>query len=437
METTLILAGLGKRENFRCDTLRMAAASASRQARKWKLPVLSIPYLALEGLAQACPVPAQGAGAGDTTPHLLQETLASAGLGLYRYTRHQQPDDIQPDPELEVLFETEPSAAQNEAVATARAGIQGSWLARDLANTPANLATPTDLEQSARHLCQRYGFSFQSFGPEEIRAMGMGAFMSVAQGSRNEPRFLVLRAGDGTKPSVFVGKGVTFDSGGISLKPSANMDAMKTDMAGAAAVLGFFEAYGMLGLETPVVGLLPCAENMPDGGASRPSDVVRTRSGKSVEIVNTDAEGRMLLCDALAYAEEMDPGMVVDIATLTGACVVALGPSIAGVFGTDDKLTRKIRSYGEDVGEDFWPLPLPEKYREELKSDVADLKHVGRREGGAINAALFLKEFVPEDVPWAHLDIAGPGRVEKENGPLTKGGSGFGVRTLLELVRRG
>jgi leucyl aminopeptidase len=432
-ETTILLAGLGKQDAFTApgclDTLRLAAASAARQARKWKLPSLGLPAMALAHIARACP--------GDLpASHVLQETVAAAGLGLYRYTRHQATEDVQADPALEVLFDTAPAPEELNALQTAEAGIRGAWLARDLANTPANLATPMDLEESARNLTRKYGFTLQSFGPEEIRAQGMGGLMAVGQGSRNEPRFLILRAGQGDHPLALVGKGVTFDSGGISIKPSAGMDSMKTDMAGAAAVLGFFEAYGALGLDTPVVGLLPCAENMPDGGAYRPSDVVRTRSGKSVEVVNTDAEGRMLLCDALAYAGDLSPSAVVDIATLTGACVVGLGMLIAGLFGTDDELTASIRDAGRDVGEDFWHLPLPAKYADELKSDVADLRHVGRREGGAIHAAMFLKEFAPESVPWAHLDIAGPGRSEKEHGLLTKGGSGFGVRTLLELARR-
>ncbi|MFW5490348.1 MAG: leucyl aminopeptidase family protein [Desulfovibrio sp.] len=427
VETALVVAGLGKREDFCTDTLRQASAAASREARRWKLEVLGVPFPIAESLAEAT---------GNTAEDLLREILAAAGLGLYRYIRHQPPEDVQPDPRLEVLFAAEPSKAQKQAVAAADAGIRGSWLARDLANTPPNMATPVDLEQNARHLCQRYGFSFQSYGPEELKAMNMGAFLSVAQGSSNEPRFLVLRAGEGDHPLVLVGKGVTFDSGGLSLKPPANMGHMKTDMAGAAAVIGFFEAYGALGLNVPVVGLVPCAENMPDGAAYRPSDVVMTRAGKSVEVISTDAEGRMLLCDALSYATDLAPSAVVDIATLTGACVIGLGMLIAGLFGTDKALTEKINQCGEAVGEDFWPLPLPEKYMEDLKSDVADFKHLGRREGGAIHAALFLKQFAPKGVPWAHLDIAGPGRAEKESGLVTKGASGFGVRTLLELARR-
>jgi Leucyl aminopeptidase len=278
---------------------------------------------------------------------------------------------------------------------------------------------------------------------EEIREKGMGALMAVGKGARHSPRFIVLehcpKGKENDDPIVIVGKGITFDSGGISLKPPAKMHEMKGDMGGGAAVLGFFAALGAMPdpEEMPrIIGLVPAAENMPGGNATRPGDVITTLSGKTVEIHNTDAEGRLILCDALAYAQQQwKPAVLLDFATLTGACVIALGDFGAGVFTHDKGLRRAILDAAEDTGDLMWPMPLWDEYDSNLKSDVADMTNTGPREGGAVNAALFLRRFVEKDTRWAHLDIAGPGYVVQTS-PLhpVSGGTGVGVRLLCRML---
>jgi leucyl aminopeptidase len=277
---------------------------------------------------------------------------------------------------------------------------------------------------------------------EDLKSEGMGAHLAVGQGSAHPPRLVVLEyAPEGhadDAPIVLVGKGITFDSGGISLKPAAKMHQMKSDMTGAAAVLAAVAAAAREALPRRVIGLLAMAENLPGGSAARPGDVVRGFNGDTIEITNTDAEGRLVLCDALAYAQKRwQPEAVVDIATLTGACAVALGNDLAGLFSTDDVLAERISASGKACGEYFWRLPLWAPYAEKLKSGIADICHTGPREGGAINAALFLKHFVADGVRWAHLDIAGTDWMEEKNPLCPAGATAFGARTLLELLRGG
>jgi leucyl aminopeptidase len=262
----------------------------------------------------------------------------------------------------------------------------------------------------------------------------MGALLCVAQGSAEEPRFIVLEY-DGAPgaPVVLVGKGVTFDTGGISIKPAQNMEDMKFDMSGAAAVLGTFEVLGRLRPKVRVVGLIPSTENMPSGTAVRPGDVVTSQLGKTIEIINTDAEGRLILCDALSYARRYQPACALDIATLTGAIVVALGHTAAGVMGSDDALVEEVRAAGERAGERVWPLPMWEDYRELMKSDIADVKNAGGRPAGSISAGWFLREFV-DGFPWAHLDIAGTAYTERDEPTRVKGPTGIGVRLFTEFV---
>jgi len=262
----------------------------------------------------------------------------------------------------------------------------------------------------------------------------MGALLCVAQGSAEEPRFIALEyKGAAGSPVVLVGKGVTFDTGGISIKPAQNMEDMKFDMSGAAAVLGTFEMLGRLKPPVHVVGLIPSAENMPSGTAVKPGDVVTSQLGKTIEIINTDAEGRLILCDALAYARRYRPACVIDIATLTGAIVVALGHTAAGVMGTDDELVEEVRRAADRAGERVWPLPLWDEYRELMKSDIADVKNAGGRPAGSISAGWFLREFV-DGFPWAHLDIAGTAYTERDEPTRVKGPTGMGVRLFSEFV---
>ncbi|HEY5939991.1 MAG TPA: leucyl aminopeptidase, partial [Gemmatimonadales bacterium] len=286
----------------------------------------------------------------------------------------------------------------------------------------------------AERIAAEHGMDITVLGPAELEAEGMRALLAVARGSAEEPRFIAIEyKGSDAAPIVLIGKGVTFDTGGISIKPAQNMEDMKYDMSGAAAVLGTFEMLGRLKPTVHVVGLIPSTENMPSGTAVKPGDVVTSHLGKTIEIINTDAEGRLILADALSYARRYDPAAVVDIATLTGAIVVALGHSASGVMGTDDKLLDEIRLAGERADERVWPLPLWDDYRDLMKSDIADIKNSGGRPAGSISAGWFLREFV-DGFPWAHLDIAGTAYSDREDATRVKGPTGVGVRLFSEFV---
>ena len=311
-------------------------------------------------------------------------------------------------------------------------------LARDLGNRPANDLNPETFAQAAKEMSEEVkGLRVTILGIKELQKEKMGGILGVCQGSVQEPRMIVIehRPKKPKKSVVLVGKGVTFDSGGISIKPAAGMGWMKYDMCGAATVMGVMRAVADLDLPIKVVGLIPAVENMPSGTATRPGDVLTTSSGKTVEVDNTDAEGRLVLADALHYSARFNPDIVLDFATLTGACVVALGHEAAGMMGNDDELLDELRKLGEQVGERVWPLPLYDEYLSYLKSEWADIKNAGSRWGGALTAGTFLKQWVPEKVSWAHLDIAGVAYNEKEHNGLPKGASGFGVvlgATFLE-----
>ena len=326
--------------------------------------------------------------------------------------------------------------AQTSSVKTifaqAVAEVSGIEMAKEWANRPANHATPTMLAQAARSLARLPNISCQVLGPKEVEKLGMGSFMAVSQGSSQPLRFIVLQYNGAAKsqaPTVLVGKGITFDTGGVSLKPAPEMDEMKFDMSGAASVLGVFRALGEYKPAINVVGLIPSCENMPDGHAIKPGDVVTSMSGQTIEILNTDAEGRLILCDALTYAERFKPRAVVDIATLTGACAIALGQIRSGLFSTSDTLATKLMASGEASMDLCWRLPLDEEYAEGLKSNFADVANVGGRAGGAITAAKFLQRFAGK-FEWAHLDIAG---TAWKNG-LAKGATGRPVGLLMDFL---
>ena len=299
---------------------------------------------------------------------------------------------------------------------------------------PGNECTPAYLAEVAQQLAGRHGFAATILDKAAIVEEKLGALLAVAQGSAEEPRFIALEyKGSGGAPIVLIGKGVTFDTGGISIKPAQSMEEMKYDMSGAAAVLGTFEALGRLKPKLHVVGLIPSAENMPSATAYKPGDVVRSHLGKTIEVVNTDAEGRLLLGDALSYARRYKPACVVDAATLTGAIVIALGHTASGVMGTDDALVEELRAAGERAGERLWPLPLWDEFRELIKSDIADMKNSGGRPAGSISAGWFLREFA-EGYPWAHLDIAGTAYSDRDDITRVKGPTGVGVRLFSEFV---
>jgi leucyl aminopeptidase len=309
-------------------------------------------------------------------------------------------------------------------------------MARDLVNEPANTLTPAALAKAAQDLAQKYDLIIEVFDKEQIQNLKMGGLLGVAQGSQQPPKFIVLKyqgKDTGAADIALVGKGITFDSGGISIKPSEHMGDMKGDMAGGAAVMGAIAAIALLKPKINVAAIIPATENMPGGTAMRPGDVITIMNGKTVEIITTDAEGRLILADALSYAEKIGALKIVDVATLTGACQVALGNICTGAFGNNQELVNQIIDAGAEAGECMWQLPMNDEYKELNKSDVADIKNSGGRYGGAISAAWFLREFV-EKIPWVHLDIAGTSDTDKEKGYLVKGATGVPVRTLVNLV---
>ena len=337
----------------------------------------------------------------------LRSAVAAAADASYVYTTTKS----KPEPRSirQLVFGVADAAPLREAFGEAVATVAGIELAKEWANRPGNHCTPTMLAEAARELAALPGVKCEVLGPKDVEKLGMGAFRAVAQGSAEPLRFIVLRYQGAPKdqaPLVLVGKGITFDTGGVSLKPAAEMDEMKFDMSGAASVLGVFRALGDIRPAINVVGLIPTCENMNDGRAIKPGDVITSMSGQTIEILNTDAEGRLILCDALSYAKRFDPAAVVDIATLTGACVVALGGVRSGLFSTDDALADALLAAGEASQDRCWRMPLDEDYAEGLKTNFADVANVAGRAGGAVTAAKFLQRFAG-DFPWAHLDIAG------------------------------
>ncbi|HUP62308.1 MAG TPA: leucyl aminopeptidase, partial [Thermoanaerobaculia bacterium] len=339
--------------------------------------------------------------------------------------------------QVEILTATKASGEVEEAVRVGGALARGENLARRLGNLPGNVVTPSYLAEAAREIADRFGMKLTVLGPAELLEEGMAALLAVSQGSEQEPRLIIVehrRSGRDTKPLVLVGKGLTFDSGGISIKPAEKMEEMKFDMCGAAAVIGIVEAASRLELPVRITGIFAATENLPSGSAYKPGEIITMMNGKTVEIVNTDAEGRMILGDALHYASNLKPDHIIDYATLTGACVVALASDAAGLFTDDDELARKLIESGERTGERLWRMPLWDDYKDLIRSEWADMKNSGGRWGGAITAAVFLKEFV-DCRSWAHLDIAGTAYAENETLREAKGATGAGVRVTIEFLQ--
>jgi len=367
----------------------------------------------------------------DVSAKALQMAATALAEASYSYTRTLS----QPKPRMlkQVVFSmARVSADLRGAVAHAQALVSGIEVAKEWANRPANHATPTLLADAAKSIAKGPSFKCEVLGPKEVTKLGMGAFLAVARGSVEPLRFVVMRyngAPSSQAPVVLVGKGITFDTGGISMKPAAEMDEMKFDMCGAASVLGVFKALGELKPALNVVGLIPATENMPDGLAVKPGDVVTSMSGQTIEILNTDAEGRLVLCDALTYAERFKPKAVIDIATLTGACVIALGGVRSGLFSPDDALAQSLQSAGEASGDPCWRMPLDDDYAEGLKSRFADVANVAGRQAGSVTAAKFLQRFATP-YPWAHLDIAGTAW----RSGAAKGATGRPVALLLHYL---
>jgi leucyl aminopeptidase len=366
--------------------------------------------------------------------------LPQVALADYSFDRYKSKKP-RPSAEAEAVLLAPPGSRAGDladAVRSAEAVARAVVWARDVGNTPGNDLGPAELAREAKSLARRHGFRIRVLGKKEIVREKMGGLLGVNAGSARPPVFLVgeykPRKSRGT--AVLVGKGITFDSGGISLKPAASMGEMKYDMMGAATVFACLAAARSLQLPVHVVALAPVTENMPSGSATRPGDILRMRNGKTVEVDNTDAEGRLILGDALSYAEKFRPDVLLDYATLTGAVLIALGHECAGLMSPDDVLARALETAGEAAGERVWRLPLWDEYRDNLKSEWADMRNTGGRSAGTINAGVFLKEFVPKGVAWAHLDIAGVGHFEKEQSGWPTGASGFGVALTIEFLKR-
>jgi len=421
----VLLVGIGKTSEITRGAVRRAAAIAAKRARSLgtKTFALTVAKEARGGLGAA---------------ELAQVLIEGAAQGSWQFTElKKQPEDPKPELEsVELLFDGGDKKGAETGRRIGDAIAAGYLYTRNLQMQPGNVCTPSYLAEQARTLAATHGFGVTILDKAQIKKEGMGALLAVAQGSAEEPRFIVLEyqgSDGGGAPVALIGKGVTFDSGGISIKPAANMEDMKFDKSGATAVLGVFEVLGRLKPKINVVGLIPATENLPSGTAVKPGDVIRSHLGKTIEIINTDAEGRLILCDALSYARRFKPVAAIDAATLTGAVVIALGHHAIGMLGNDEALLAEVRDAGERAGERCWPLPLWDEYRELLKSDVADVKNSGGRAAGTIAGAWFLREFV-DGFPWVHLDIAGTAYLEGEGASHAKGPTAIGVRLFTEFL---
>lgn len=423
----LLLVGAGRRSDLTVERAGKLIGQAARHAdgKGWQKLVVDLSALDASVLELA-----ESASAA--------VTVAPWRMDLYKTRADGQGQKRRLS---EVVFAgVAPSAEEGgrRAAADGKAVGQAINLARELVTRAANEMTPEALADHARRVAEAGGLEFRCLGRAEMQERGMGCLLGVAQGSVNEPKLAVTRYGrfEGAPVLALVGKGITFDSGGISLKPRDGLENMKQDMAGAASVIGAMQAIAALKPRINVVGICPCAENLPGGSAMRPGDVVRAMNGKTVECTNTDAEGRMILADALVYAQQEEGAThIVDVATLTGACVVALGSTVTGVMGAPQEFVDRLICAARSEGERVWQLPMYEEHKDQLKSDVADIKNVGGRYAGAITGACFLKEFVGDGVNWVHMDIAGTAWLEQDAPHMPKGATGVGIRTLVRLAR--
>ena len=426
---TVVLLGVGGRDDGdRRAVLTRAATALARQAK---------------GAAHVA-TDLAGAGDPDDAEGAVRAVVEGFGLGDYRYLSFKgkgstgnaaKPSDVE---RLTVVGGGSGARVQR-AAQVGLAVVEGVALARDLVNEPGGSLTPPELAARTRAMARTHGLRAEVWGRKEITSRRLGGLLGVNRVSEQPPAFVKLTYTPKGRPSghlALVGKGITFDAGGLSIKTGSGMMTMKCDMGGAAAVIGAMSALRAVEAEAKVTAFLPMTDNMLGGDATRPGDVLTIRNGKTVEVLNTDAEGRLILADALALASEAKPDAIVDVATLTGACMVALGGRIAGLMGTDAELVEQVENAADRGGERVWELPLPTDYAKGLESQIADLRNIGTGPyGGAMVAGLFLKEFVADDVPWVHLDIAGPAFADAADGEHPKGGTGFGVRALIELAR--
>ena len=421
----VIIAGMGKKADLNPEKVRTAVAGVCKYLRQKNVESADFAVL--------------GNGSAGFSVEIAGQVMAEGALlGSYTFRRH-----MTAAPETREIREIriiEPDAGKIAALEKGcRRGIiiaEAAVQARDMVNEPGNFLTPSDMADQARDLALKHGLEIRVMERDEMQQMGMGGLLGVSQGSRQPPKFIVLNykgRNSGEIDIALVGKGITFDSGGISIKPSENMGSMKGDMAGGAAVMAAVAAIAQLKPDKNVTSIIPATENLPGGSALKPGDVITIMNGKTVEIVSTDAEGRLILADALSYARKIGAGRIVDVATLTGACTIALGNVCTGAFSNNQELAGRVIAAGNEAGECIWQMPMNEEYKEQNKSDTADIKNSGGRLAGAITAAWFLREFV-ENTPWVHLDIAGTGMLDKDRGYQIKGATGVPVRTLINLV---
>ncbi len=422
----VIFMGLGKLEGLNAESLRAFAGNAVKKCINMGLPEVLIASPSAKKIKIEMPLS-------------LEALIEGAYLGNHLFDKYKDEKKHVPLKKINFLVTTAVAKSSGKILKSINTICEGTIFARNLINTPSNDKKPEQFTKVIADIAKKENLKVKIFDEKEMKRKKFGALLAVAAGSESKPRMIVLEYNPkGAKKTVaLVGKGVTFDSGGINLKPTGSLEDMKSDMSGAATVAATLIALAKLKPRTKVIGIIPVVENMPSGNASRPGDIVKSYSGKTVEILNTDAEGRLILIDAISYViKQYKPQILIDVATLTGACVVALGEKIAGVFSSDDDLAQAIVKSGEKTHERCWHMPLPDDYKEDLKSDFADLKNIaGSRWGGAITGALFLAEFVG-DTKWAHIDIAGPSYQKKGSAYCGVGGTGFGVRLFCDLLKK-
>jgi leucyl aminopeptidase len=419
----VVVSGLGKKSELTIDKIRMATAEGCK-ALKQSSATITISVIT-------------GNEANIGIESASQAITEGALLGAYTFKKHmtniEDSKDIQ---RVDIIVKDAERKDIESGIWKGRIMSEAVILARDMVNEPANVMNPTKMAEIAEELAHRYNLGSEILEREEMKNLGMGGLLGVSQGSQQPPKFIILRYKGTNRDEIdvaLVGKGITFDSGGISIKPSENMGEMKGDMAGGASVIAAISAIAQFKPEINVAAIIPATENLPSGTAMRPGDIITIMNGKTVEIISTDAEGRLILADSLSYVRKMGAKRIIDIATLTGACHVALGDICTGAFSNNQELVNRVIEAGTQCGECMWQMPMNDEYREQNKSDVADLKNTGGRYGGAITAAWFLREFV-DTTPWVHLDIAGTFMIDKNRGYQGKGATGIPVRTLINLL---
>ena len=431
----IILAGLGEKQKISLEIARAAISAAISSLKNISAAKAAIRLFDLDSF---------------TPEELGQAVVEAAVLSLYEFSQYKKADEKKKASlkEIRILTDKDNLGAIRSGGEIGEKIARAVCLARDLANEPANIVTPATLANEAVKMAKQNGIKYKILEIKDMKRLGMGALLGVAKGSEEPAKFIILEytpkeykvssikykdKRSGISTIVLVGKGITFDSGGISIKPSQSMDEMKNDMAGGATVIGAMQAAAQLKLPINLIGLIPSTENLPSGTAQRPGDIVRAMNGKTIEVLNTDAEGRMIMADALVYAKKYNPDAVIDFATLTGAIVVAIGEHASGLFSNNENLEKNLKKAGENTGERVWPMPMYDEYFEQIKGDLADIRNIGGKEGGPSTAAKFLEQFV--SFPWAHLDIAGTAWTTKPKPYRPKGATGVGVRLIIEFLK--